>query len=429
MHSTDSFANDRILIVDDNVEIHRDFRAILETKHELTEIRSLETILFNRTPGPFESGFEIDSAYQGKEGYAKVQAAVSSGRPYALAFVDMRMPPSWDGLKTAENLWRADPDLEIVICTAYSDYSWSQIVEQLGANAQGLLILKKPFDNIEVQQLALALTKKWQFKKQAQAKQEELQKSIQEATVHLIQTEKLSALGELTASVAHELNQPLNAIKIICEDVLRDIANDRLCQDHLVESLKEAIEEIEKIAEIVDHMRVFSRRPTYLPRKVILSAAPIRRALKLIGQQLKDSKIEVLDEIDEDLLLHADGARLEQALLNILVNARDAVISNRNKKAMQISIRNYLEEKGPKNEAYLVYEIGDNGNGIPESLKEKIFEPFFTRKEPGKGTGLGLSAAMQIVKEHGGKIEVESTEGAGSIFRVFLPRGSRQQVT
>src|SRR5208283_2874102 len=104
--------------------------------------------------------FELDSAYQGQEGLAKVTKALAEDRPYAMAFVDVRMPPGWDGVETIERLWEVDPRLQIVVCTAYSDYSWEQLLAKVG-QPDNLVILKKPCDNVEVQQLALALTRKW----------------------------------------------------------------------------------------------------------------------------------------------------------------------------------------------------------------------------------------------------------------------------
>src|SRR5690349_24456963 len=103
---------------------------------------------------------ELDSASQGQEALAMVERALAEGRPYAMAFVDGRMPPGWDGLETIVHLWKAYPELQVVICTAYSDYSWEQIIERVGPS-DSLVILKKPFDAVEVLQLAHAMTKKW----------------------------------------------------------------------------------------------------------------------------------------------------------------------------------------------------------------------------------------------------------------------------
>jgi CheY-like chemotaxis protein len=159
--------NRRILIVDDNKAIHDDLRKIL--LGDLTtqdSMRDDEELLFGAEPVTITK-FEIDSAYQGQEGIAKLEQSLAEGRPYAMAFVDVRMPPGWDGVETIVHLWRTYPSLQVVLCTAYSDYSWNDMQRCLGRSEQ-LLILKKPFDNIEVMQLAHALTHKWLLSRQAE---------------------------------------------------------------------------------------------------------------------------------------------------------------------------------------------------------------------------------------------------------------------
>jgi CheY-like chemotaxis protein len=155
-------ANHRILIVDDNRAIHEDFKKIFCRVDESTDLHDLEAAVFGKSEPTEKSSFvyDLDHALQGKEAFYKVQAAVREGHPYTLAFVDMRMPPGWNGLKTIENLWNVDPDIHAVICTAYSDYSWQEMVNRLTKQEQWL-ILKKPFDNSEVCQLAASLTRKW----------------------------------------------------------------------------------------------------------------------------------------------------------------------------------------------------------------------------------------------------------------------------
>ena len=168
-------SNHRILIVDDNRAIHDDLRKILiGNSDDNIELLSDESFLFEApVPRIAATKFEIDSAYQGKEGLTLVQESLREGRPYALAFVDVRMPPGWDGVETIVRLWRVDPNLQIVICTAFSDYSWHDIQEKLG-HSDNLLILKKPFDSIEVIQLAHALARKWLVSHQAKARLEDL---------------------------------------------------------------------------------------------------------------------------------------------------------------------------------------------------------------------------------------------------------------
>jgi len=158
-------ANRRILIVDDNAAIHVDFRKVLGPQAEHSAQAALDVLeanLFGETvAATARPNFEIDSAHQGQEGLALVQRALIEGRPYAMAFVDMRMPPGWDGLKTIEHLWAADPDVQVVICSAHTDYDWTEVVERLG-HSDKLLVLRKPAEPIEVLQCATALARKWE---------------------------------------------------------------------------------------------------------------------------------------------------------------------------------------------------------------------------------------------------------------------------
>ena len=195
--------NRRILIIDDTPAIHADFRKILtpDTGSE-ADLNSLEHSLFG-TRQSSRLNFQLDSAYQGKEALALVERALADGHPYALAFIDMRMPPGWDGLETIEHLWNADPNLQIALCTAYSDYSWEAVAERLQFGDQ-LLILKKPFDILEIRQMANALTWKWQLAQDAALKLLSLEQTI-EARVHellkvshLLQYDALTGLPNST---------------------------------------------------------------------------------------------------------------------------------------------------------------------------------------------------------------------------------------
>jgi PAS domain S-box-containing protein len=176
--------NRRILVIDDNTAIHDDLRKILLGEVKTQEnLRDDEELLFGAAPVTITK-FEIDSAYQGQEGLAKLEQSLAEGRPYAMAFVDVRMPPGWDGVETIDHLWRAYPNLQVVLCTAYSDYSWNDMHRRLG-RSEKLLILKKPFDNIEVMQLAHALTNKWLLSHQAEAKMADLDLIVAERTAQL----------------------------------------------------------------------------------------------------------------------------------------------------------------------------------------------------------------------------------------------------
>ena len=175
----------RVLVIDDNEAIHSDFRKVLGAVG-VDELAQEEAILFDE-PAEADVGvrFDVESALQGQEGYEMVRRAVTEGRPYYVAFVDMRMPPGWDGVETIRRLWEADPVLQVVICTAYSDYSWEQIISRLG-NTDRLLFLRKPFDDVEVMQLASALTQKWLVTRQANLKLDEMGELVEARTRELL---------------------------------------------------------------------------------------------------------------------------------------------------------------------------------------------------------------------------------------------------
>ncbi|MBZ0274153.1 EAL domain-containing protein [bacterium] len=161
--------NTRVLVIDDMESIHDDFRKIFAPSQPANEdLDALEAQLFGAPASPVDTrpAFEIDFAFQGQDGYALALAAHRAGRPYAVAFVDMRMPPGWNGVQTIRELWKIDPDLQVVVCTAYSDYTWADIVRELGRNDR-LLLLKKPFDNVEAVQIAAAFTEKWNVTRHA----------------------------------------------------------------------------------------------------------------------------------------------------------------------------------------------------------------------------------------------------------------------
>ncbi|HEX5220167.1 MAG TPA: response regulator [Verrucomicrobiae bacterium] len=177
----------RILVVDDNPAIHEDIRKILcPPVHD--DLSQEEAALFGTISPVIErSEFEIESAHQGQEGLGMVEKALADGRPYSMAFVDVRMPPGWDGIETIRQIWNRYPELQVVICTAYSDHSWDEIITHLG-KSDSMVILKKPFDNIEVLQLAHALTKKWVVTRQAKYRLDNLEAVVERRTAELVST-------------------------------------------------------------------------------------------------------------------------------------------------------------------------------------------------------------------------------------------------
>jgi two-component system, NtrC family, sensor kinase len=229
---TESHLPRRILLIDDNAAIHEDFRKILAPRRpSATALDTIEVDLFAEV-NPAAKGpvFAIDAAIQGKEGVEMVRDA--GERPYALAFVDIRMPPGWDGIETIGRLWEEDPELQVVICSAFSDYSWTDIVARLNPGDR-LLVLRKPFDAVEVRQMAYALTCKWLLHRQQRRALNRMKGTVHRRTRELVAktealrqqsqdrerlerelelTPKLENIGALASVVANTPEDPMRAV-------------------------------------------------------------------------------------------------------------------------------------------------------------------------------------------------------------------------
>ncbi|MGC3959031.1 MAG: ATP-binding protein [Verrucomicrobiota bacterium] len=177
----------RLLLVDDNAAIHQDFKKILATPAQAaSELEDFEAALFQKPKSLIERvSFRMDSAFQGQEALALVQQSLAANDPYTLAFMDIRMPPGWDGVETIERIWQICPDLQMVICSAYSDYTWEDLIQRFG-HTDNLLILKKPFEMVEVLQIAHALTKKWALALQSRLWMKDLDRLVRERTQELV---------------------------------------------------------------------------------------------------------------------------------------------------------------------------------------------------------------------------------------------------
>ena len=232
--------NTRILIVDDNESIHEDFRKVLvrEESEKHAALDELETELFgadHKEDSAAEKNvleYRVDSAFQGEQALNMVNQAAAEGHPYALVFMDVRMPPGWDGIETISRIWLQHPYLEMVLCTAYSDYTWDDIVAKLGCTDK-LLFLRKPFDAVAVQQMALSLVKKWNLGNQARNHVKLLEREVQQRTVQL--RELLQELEEKNAALASS-NDELKHTSL--HDALTGLPNRILYHDRLKQAVK-----------------------------------------------------------------------------------------------------------------------------------------------------------------------------------------------
>ena len=537
----------RVLVIDDTPSIHEDFQKILAPAPtlEVADVQALASAIFGaNNPSPARSTFAVDSAMQGEQGLALLLDAQTEGRPYALAFVDMRMPPGWDGIETIRHLWAADPSLQIVICTAYSDSSWEQTIQALG-DSDNLLILKKPFDNIEALQLAHALTKKWLVARQHAQQLASLDRAIRQRTTELLaaeerfslafnasplpqviqdletgeiietnsahekftglprkellslnagcfgrgrdsiewqplmenlraglpvdewpftyrpeghpsrelrcsarpvtidrrpyavwvfrdvtdhlhleqqfrQAQKMDAVGQLAAGVAHDFNNLLTVILSYTSFVLDD---NSVAEEHRA-GLGQVHAAAQRAASLTRQLLIFSRLQITKPESLD-AGATLGSLREMLGRLLPERIKLTWHSADHLPCILADAANLEQIVMNLVVNARDAICSSGTIRvgldAVSLSSAEATRHADARPGRFLRLSVTDDGKGMEPTILARIFEPFFTTKGVGEGTGLGLSTVYGMVHQHEGWIEVTSTPGRGTTFQVFLP--------
>jgi C4-dicarboxylate-specific signal transduction histidine kinase len=236
----------------------------------------------------------------------------------------------------------------------------------------------------------------------------------------LVQAGKLATLGELTTGVAHELNNPLNNIGLFVGNVIDQIRLGQADRELLVGELEKAMQQVRKATEIISHLRTFGRAAPVSVERVDVDEV-IERSLSLMHEQLRLRGIDVeLDLCEDDLIVLGNPIQLEQVFINLLTNARDALVSS-DRKLIRIATALDGEQ--------IRITFRDTGPGIPRELEQRIFDPFFTTKEVGTGTGLGLSITYSIVKEHGGEIAVRPGRGGGAGFLIELPAAGEEPPT
>jgi two-component system, cell cycle sensor histidine kinase and response regulator CckA len=544
----------RVLVVDDNPSIHEDIRKILcpELAQSAAAVASLAEELFGEVP-PERRGksFTLDSAFQGEEALELVRRSLAENRPYSLAFVDIRMPPGWDGIETIRRVWEICPRLQAVVCTAYSDYSWDQMHAKLG-QPDGLVVLKKPFDNVEVQQLAHALTRKWELNLQAKVKMEELESLVLQRTAalekanldlarseerfakafhtspvpmaieslpdrrfvdvneqmaqligythkqivgkcasglslwqtphqveewfaallgneavrdretelrsqcgsrrqvlvslslvtlsgqphalvvvqdlternmlerQLHQAQKMEAVGQLAAGIAHDFNNILTVI-----EGHAGLVKEQLAAGHpALESADEIEKASDRAAGLVRQLLMFSRKQVMKCHHLDLNEA-VNNSLAMVGR-LVGEHIRMHFTGSPGLpVIHADPTMIEQIIMNLAVNARDAMpnggIVTLATDVVTVNRQTTPMDPERRDGRFVRLSFADTGCGMDTSTLNRIFEPFFTTKGVGQGTGLGLSTVFGIVRQHHGWIEASSKPGHGTAFELYFP--------
>ena len=416
----------RILLIDDNSEIHEDFQKILAPGgRQNRTLNDIEAEMFGDNavqPGPVS--FELSSALQGEQAYRMVQESLQEGRPYAMAFVDGRMPPGWDGVETIRRIWEVDRDLQIVICTAYADYSWKQIIDKLG-QSDSLLILKKPFDNVEAIQLAHALTHKWRLNREARLKMETLNQLVSQRTAdleaanaRLLDTNRrLEAASRakslFLAMMSHELRTPMNGVLGMAEILSQTPLNEE--QRECIESIRFSGDSLLSIiSDILDYSRSEAGQLTLEPEPFDLRGA-VDQAVKILQPRVveKGLTLGVVETTPLPTPLIGDPGRVRQILLNLIGNAVKFTETG------SIEVR-LLCEAETATHAAVRLEIQDTGIGVSPEAQAVLFQPFtqadlsLTRRHG--GTGLGLAISQQLVALMKGEIGMRSAVGQGSTF-------------
>ncbi len=421
----------RILVADDNKQIHKDFMTTLGSDHAveeenkelddlikdiLDEGSSIESDAY--TNCPYE--FDLDFALQGEEAAKMVDQAYYEEQPYSVVFMDVRMPPGWTGIETIKRIWQKHPDIEMVICTAYSDYTWEDFSNILGVSHR-LLLLKKPFDKMEVKQLALSLSMKSNYYKKYQHHVEELEQAVASRTKDL-EAEKIKAevanraKSSFLANMSHELRTPLNGILGYADIMARS----------------------DDLSELqTNNLHVIQRCGTYLLSLInnVLDLSKIESGL-MEKHEVHFNLYQLIDDVQQMLLprcqryhlrldinvatnvpkiVHGDDQKLRQILINLMGNAVKFTPANG-----QVSLNVSSLDNNQ-----VTFSVEDTGSGIPESDLETIFQPFqqSTIGTHDDGTGLGLSICTNFVQLLGGELRVSSQLNQGScfFFTISLP--------
>ena len=412
--------NRRILLIDDMPSIHEAFRGILAAAPTSSELDAAEAALFGQAAPPSSPSccdFELDTAYQGQEGVAMVEAAVQAGRPYAMAFVDMRMPPGWDGVETIERLWRIDPLVQIVICTAYSDYSWEELLARLDV-LDRLLILKKPFDIIEVSQMVRALTTKWELTRQSALRMNSLEEAVHDfPAIEAALRQSNKELEAFSYSVAHDLRAPLNTIDGFSQLLQKTVSGDTAeCSEQYLSRIRAGVRQM---GELVDGLLSLARvTRTHLKAETVDLTAMAERVLK--DCRVRDAGRTAQVHVERDLTATGDPALLRQVMENLLANAWKFTAHTATPK---IEVGKFHDDNGAA-----VYFVRDNGAGFDMAHADKLFGAFQRLHSPSEfaGTGIGLATVDRIVSHHAGRIWAKGAVGQGATFFFTLPSASRQ---
>ena len=429
--------NRRILIVDDTKGIHDDFKKIL-TKRSSTpsKLASARAAFFGETASPEDdpsetSGagldYELTCCFQGLDALAEAEASLAERRPFAMAFVDVRMPPGLDGIQTIKRLWEIDPDIHCVICSAYSDYSWDQMIEELGQTDK-LLILKKPFDPAEICQMASAFTEKWNAAEREQKAIQLISQKEVEARAYASSLETLNKALSTAKAGAHRMSEMKSDFILRLTTEMGSHLSailDRLIESHEIAGVDEALDRSQRLLEMINKVMDFTQIEA---GSMLITNKPcdLRETLASIQERHSASAaakgLTLRHEVAKAVpsLVQTDEHHLAQVLDYLVENAIQYTEHG------AVEVRLLREPTGSWETIRLRFEIEDTGCGVAGELSGQIFEPFAAggSGSAAAGSGLGLTVATRIARLMGGEVSfVSSTAtnaGAGSTFTLEL---------
>ncbi|MGE0272304.1 MAG: ATP-binding protein [Alphaproteobacteria bacterium] len=250
---------------------------------------------------------------------------------------------------------------------------------------------------------------------------------VKRAEAQVVQAAKLATVGEMAASLTHELNQPLNIIRMAADAGLILAEEGTKNADFLLEQTRVISDQVSRMAEIIEHMSVFSRKADPAAAVTFDPTGNLRNCVRFLAKEMRNANVELEIVLPESSrTIRGQPIQLEQVVVNLLSNARDAIVERRARDGEAAGFRGAIRLSLSHDGERLVIEVQDNGGGIPASALPHVFEPFFTTKKAGKGTGLGLSVGDAIIKAMGGALTAVN-KGDGACFTIQLPVTATQE--
>ncbi|MAF67468.1 MAG: hypothetical protein CMJ84_17655 [Planctomycetes bacterium] len=434
--------NRRILLADDSPAIHADFQKILApvatgAGAALANARAAFTGEAVANDAPAAPRFELESALQGQEALEHTHAALEEGRPFAMAFVDVRMPPGWDGIETIERLWEVDGRVQVVICTAYSDHTWTETFERLG-RPDNLLILKKPFDPVEVLQLASALTEKWNVTSSMERLLETVRAAEREARSYASSLETVNRALEASKAAAERNSAMKTELLVRLSDevagkvgaVIGHVEHARglpAGDEELVEQLESIFTSGRHLADTLDDVVDLTRLEAGdldLERRECSPAELAREVAERFAEQASAQGIALGITVAEDVppRLQTDPGRVGQVLGTLVENA----LGHTEQGTVRLDVG--VEATDDWRSSIVIFTVSDTGCGVCDEKLPALFEPFGCRRESGGGGGLSLAFSRRIARSLGGDITVARNESRGASFTLKLAAGERRSI-